>query len=173
MAFLALKLKRTVRLRLTLEETFLLGRRNSSSIRVKAGFQKDGKLSFMQVNADFLIGAYANASPRVVAKADFLGCGVVNPPNASIHARAILSHTVPGTAFRGFGAPQFMWALDSIMDMASQKLGIDRLQIRLMNMPKRGETLVPNELPADGDWAEGLTKAAEAIGWGQPLLPNE
>ena len=173
MAFLALKLKRTVRLRLTLEETFLLGRRNSSSIRVKAGFQKDGKLSFMQVNADFLIGAYANASPRVVAKAAFLGCGAFNPPNASIHARAILSHTVPGTAFRGFGAPQFMWALDSIMDMASQKLGIDRLQVRLMNMPKRGETLVPNELPADGDWAEGLTKAAEAIGWGQPLLPNE
>jgi CO/xanthine dehydrogenase Mo-binding subunit len=108
MAFLALKLKRTVRLRLTLEETFLLGRRNSSSIRVKAGFQKDGKLSFMQVNADFLIGAYANASPRVVAKAAFLGCGAFNPPNASIHARAILSHTVPGTAFRGFGAPQFI-----------------------------------------------------------------
>lgn len=173
MAFLALKLKKTVHLRLTLEETFLLGRRNSSSIRVRAGFQKNGKLSFVQVHADFLIGAYANASPRVVAKAAFLGCGAFNPPNVSIYARAILSHTVPGTAFRGFGAPQFMWALDSIMDMAAQKLAIDRLQIRLMNMPKRGETLVPNELPADGDWAEGLTKAAEGIGWGQPLLPNE
>jgi CO/xanthine dehydrogenase Mo-binding subunit len=172
MAFLALKLKRTVRLRLTLEETFLLGRRNSSAVRVKAGFRKNGKLTFLQVNADFLIGAYANASPRVVAKAAMVGCGAFKVPNVSIHARAVLSHTVPGTAFRGFGAPQFMWALDSIMDIAASDLNIDRLQIRLMNIPKKGEILLPDELPVDGNWAEGLTKAAEAIGWGEPLPPN-
>ena len=172
MAFLAMKLQQPVRLRLSLEETFLLGRRNSSSIRVKAGFQKNGKLTFMQVYADFLIGAYANASPRVVAKSALVGCGAYRPPNASIHARAILSHTVPGTAFRGFGAPQFMWALDSIMDMAADKLNVDRLKIRLSNLPKRGELLIPDELPVDGDWAEGLTKAANAIGWGTPLPPN-
>ena len=172
LAFLAMKLNRTVRLRLTLEETFLLGRRNSSSIRVKAGFRKDGKLTFMKVDADFLIGAYANASPRVVAKSTLVGCGAFHPPNAAINARAYLSHTVPGTAFRGFGAPQFMWALDSIMDIAARKLEIDRLAIRVMNFPKRGETLVPGELPVDGNWEEGLTKAARAIGWGEPLLKN-
>jgi CO/xanthine dehydrogenase Mo-binding subunit len=73
MAFIALKLNQPVRLRLSLEETFLLGRRNSSVVRVKAGFQRDGKLSFMKVSADYLIGAYANASPRVVAKAALAG----------------------------------------------------------------------------------------------------
>jgi len=172
MAFLAMKLNRTVRLRLTLEETFLLGRRNSSSIRVKAGFKKDGKLAFMQVYADFLIGAYANASPRVVAKAALVGTGAYYSPNTLILARAYLSHTVPGTAFRGFGAPQFMWALDSVMDIAARKLEIDRLDIRLMNLPQKGETLIPGELPVDGDWREGLSKAAKAVGWGQPLAKN-
>ncbi len=173
MAFLAMKLKQTVHLRLTLEETFLLGRRNSSAVKVKAGFRNDGRLTFLQVNADFLIGAYANASPRVVAKAALVGCGAFKVPNVSIHARAVLSHTVPGTAFRGFGAPQFMWALDSIVDIAARKLNIDRLQIRLMNFPKKGEILLPDELPVDGDWAEGLSKAAEAIGWGNPLPANQ
>lgn len=172
MAFLAMKLNRPVRLRLTLEETFLLGRRNSSSVRVKAGFHKSGRLSFMQVYADFLIGAYANASPRVVAKAALVGCGAFYPPNALIKARAILSHTIPGTAFRGFGAPQFMWALDSIMDQAAKKLSIDRLDIRTMNIPSKGQILIPGELPVDGEWAEGLTKAAQAIGWGKPLAEN-
>lgn len=169
MAFLAMKLNQTVRLRLILEETFLLGRRNSSSIRVKAGFHQDGKLAFMQVYADFLIGAYANASPRVVAKAALVGTGAFYSPNTLIQARAYLSHTVPGTAFRGFGAPQFMWALDSIMDIAAKKLEIDRLKIRVMNFPKKGTTLIPGELPVDGNWAEGLSKAAKAIGWGEPL----
>lgn len=172
MAFLAMKLKQTVRLRLTLEETFLVGRRNSSQIRIKAGFKKDGKLSFMHVNADFLIGAYANASPRVVAKAALVGCGAFNPPQSTIHARAILSHTVPGTAFRGFGAPQFMWAIDSMMDLGAKELGIDRLKIRIMNFPKKGEILLEGELPVDGNWEEGLTKAANAIGWGTPLAKN-
>lgn len=172
MAFLAMKLQRTVRLRLSLEETFLLGRRNSSSVRVKAGFQRDGKLTYMKVFADYLIGAYANASPRVAAKAAVAGCGIFNPPNVHIHARAILSHTVPGTAFRGFGSPQIMWALDSIMDMAARKLDIDRLEIRLKNTPKKGDTFIHGEKPCDGEWAEGLTKAAKAIHWGEPLKPN-
>ena len=172
MAFIALKLNQPVRLRLSLEETFLLGRRNSSVVRVKAGFQRDGKLSFMKVSADYLIGAYANASPRVVAKAALAGCGIYNPANVHIHARAILSHTVPGTAFRGFGSPQFMWALDSIMDMAANALKMDRLELRLKNLPKRGEIFIHGEKPCDGDWAEGLTKAAKAINWGSPLPKN-
>ena len=172
MAFIAMKINQPVRLRLSLEETFLLGRRNSSVVRVKAGFNRDGKLSFMRVFADYLIGAYANASPRVVAKAALAGCGIFNPPNVHIHARAILSHTVPGTAFRGFGSPQFMWALDSIMDMAAKSLKMDRLEIRLKNIPKRGEIFIHGEKPCDGDWAEGLTKAAKAIDWDSPLPKN-
>jgi len=172
MAFLAMKLNQPVRLVLSLEETFLLGRRNSSKVRIKAGFHKDGKLAFMKVFADYMIGAYANINPRVVAKAALAGCGIYNPPNVHIHARAILTHTVPGTAFRGFGAPQIMWPLDSIMDMAAKSLNIDRLEIRLKNLPKRGEIFIHGEKPCDGDWAEGLTKAAKAIDWDSPLPPN-
>jgi len=169
MAFIALKMKQPVRLLLTLEETFYLVRRTSSSVTIRAGFKKDGKLSYMVVNGDFLIGAYADASPRIVSKASYAGCGPYHPENVSIVGRAILSHTIPGTAFRGFGAPQYMWAIDSIMDLAAKKLGIDRLDIRLKNITPKGETLIPGDNPVDGEWAEGIKKAAHAIGWGKPL----
>lgn len=172
MAFIALKLKQPARLLLTLEETFLLVRRTSSAVTIRAGFDKRGVIKSMQVVGNFLIGAYADASPRIVSKASYVGCGIFHPDNVSIVGRAILSHTMPGTAFRGFGAPQYMWAIDSIMDIAAKKLGMDRLEIRLKNVTPKGETLIPGDNPVDGEWAQGLKKAAAAIGWGEPLKEN-
>ncbi len=172
LAFISLKYGRTIRLKLTLEETFYVGRRNSSQITVKAGFKKAGRLVFVDIVADFLIGAYVDAAARVVAKSAMAGCGIYNPPNARITAKAILSNTVPGTAFRGFGAPQFMWAIDSVMEKAARELRIDPLEIRLMNMPDKGEVFLQGEKPCDGDWKSGLKRAAELIGWGKPKQKN-
>jgi CO/xanthine dehydrogenase Mo-binding subunit len=172
MAFIALKVKRPTRLLLSLEDTFYLVRRTSSTVKIRAGFMNDGTLRSMQVNGDFLIGAYADASPRIVSKASYAGCGVFHPEHVSIRGRAILSHTMPGTAFRGFGSPQYMWAIDSMMDIAARELGLDRLDIRLKNITPKGEVLVPGDKPADGEWAAGLKQAAKAIDWGKPLKEN-
>jgi len=172
MAFIALRNKRPARLLLSLDEVFMLVRRTSAAVHIKAGFKKDGKLVSMVVDGDFLIGAYADATPRIVSKASYAGCGVFKPDNVKIVGRAIFSNTLPGTAFRGFGAPQYMWAIDSIMDLAAKQLEIDRLDIRLVNIVPKGEELVPGDNPVDGEWADDLKKAAEAIGWGMPLKPG-
>jgi CO/xanthine dehydrogenase Mo-binding subunit len=89
-----------------------------------------------------------------------------------VHVRALLSHTPPATAFRGFGTPQVAWAVESQMDEAARRLGIDRLELRLRNLARRGEEIVAGDKPADGDWPESVRKAADAIGWGTPLAPN-
>lgn len=171
-AIMALQTGRPVRLALTLEEAFLVGRRASSRVRMRTGFGPDGYLVFQDVQADYLVGAYADSSPRVVSKASYLGCGAYRVSHARFVGRAILSHTVPSTAFRGFGAPQLVWAVESQMDEAARRLGIDRVEIRLRNLPARGEVLVPGDTPVDGDWREGLAKASRAIGWGTPLPPH-
>ncbi len=171
-AFIALRLQQPARLLLTLDETFFLVRRTSAAVKIRAGFKEDGTLVSMQVNGDFLIGAYADATPRIVSKASYAGCGVFHPPNVSIVGRAIFSNTIPGTAFRGFGAPQYMWAIDSIMDLAARALKMDRLDIRVKNITPKGEPLVPGDNPVDGEWADDLKKAAEAIGWGTALPEN-
>ena len=168
-AFLALMTGRPVRLLLTLEETFQEVRRTSCRIHARTGFKNDGTLVFQDIRGDFLMGAYADIAERVIAKASYLACGPYRVSHARVVSRALLSHTTPSTAFRGFGTPQVSWAHESQMDDAARRLGIDRVEIRLRNLPRKGEEFVRGDVPADGDWAESVRKGAQAISWGSPL----
>lgn len=170
LAFLALKTGRPVRLALTLAESFQAGRRASSQVRVSSGFTSDGRIVFQDIEASFLIGAYVDIAARVVSKASFVACGPYRVPHARIVGRALLSHTIPSTAFRGFGIPQLSWAIESQLDEAARQLGLDRVSIRLLNLPAKGEVFIPGDTPVDGEWAEVVQKTAEAIGWGRPLV---
>ena len=106
LAFIALKTGRAVRLVLTLEETFQAVRRTSAMVHARTGFDAGGRIVFQDLDANFLIGAYADIGSRVVSKACYAGCGPYLTPHARVLARAVLSHTTPSTAFRGFGTPQ-------------------------------------------------------------------
>jgi CO/xanthine dehydrogenase Mo-binding subunit len=172
LAFLALKTRRPVRLELSLAQTFQAVRRAAYTVRMRTGFGTDGRLTFQDIATDALLGAYADIGARVVSKSTYLSCGPYRVPDARIQVRALLSHTPPATAFRGFGTPQVAWALESQMDEAARRLGLDRLEIRRRNLVQRGEEVVRGDLPADGDWSESLNKAADLIGWGTPLAPN-
>ncbi|MFH0750263.1 MAG: xanthine dehydrogenase family protein molybdopterin-binding subunit [Chloroflexota bacterium] len=168
-AFMALRTGRPVRLILTLEETFQAVRRSSTEIRVRSGFRTDGTLVFREIESNYLLGAYADIADRTVTKGSYAACGPYRVPAARIVARSILSHTTPSTAFRGFGNPQPIWAVESNMDEAARALGIDPLELRLRNLARPGEEIIPGDTPADGDWEQTARKAAELIGWGTPL----
>jgi CO/xanthine dehydrogenase Mo-binding subunit len=169
LAFMALRAGRPIRLVLTLEETFQAVRRGASHVRVRSGFKRDGSLTFRTVDADYLIGAFADIADRTVAKGSYTSGGPYRLPAARIVGRSILSNTVPSTAFRGFGNPQQIWAVESNMDEAARELGIDPLELRLRNLPERGDAFIPGDTPADGRWSETVERAAEMIGWASPL----
>jgi CO/xanthine dehydrogenase Mo-binding subunit len=168
-ALIALLHGRPARLVLSLGETFQTVRRTSARIRVRSGFQLDGSLVFQDYVSDFLIGAYVDIADRVTGKSNYLAAGPYRAPNVRIVARALLSHTTPSTAMRGFGAPQLSWAREANFDQAARELGLDPLQIRLTNLARHGEQFVPNETPADGQWDQVLRRTAELIDWGEPL----
>ena len=171
-AFMALRAGRPVRLVLSLEESFQAARRASARVRVRTGFRSDGTFAFQDVAADYLIGAYADIADRVVAKGSYPACGPYRVPAGRVVGRSILSHTPPSTAFRGFGNPQVNWAVESNIDEGARALGIDRLEIRLRNLARRGEPFIPFDTPADGDWEQTVRTAAARIGWGTPLPPG-
>ncbi len=171
-ALMALRAGRPVRLVLTLEETFQAVRRTAAEVRVRTGVRTDGTLVFQDVEADYLIGAYADIADRVVGKGSYPACGPYRVPDARIRARSILSHTVPSTAFRGFGNPQVNWAVESNLTEAAIRLGIDPLEIRLRNLARKGEAFIPFDTPSDGEWEQTVRRAAELIGWGTPLPPR-
>ena len=171
-AFMALRTGRPVRLILTLDETFQAVRRTSAEVRVRTGFMSDGTLAFQDVEANYLIGAYADIADRVVSKGSYPAAGPYRVPAVRIVSRSVLSHTTPATAFRGFGNPQVNWAVESNIDEGARALGIDRLEIRLRNLARKGEAFIPVDTPADGDWEQTVRRAAELIGWGTPLPPG-
>jgi len=165
---LALRTGRPCRLVLTLEETFQAARRAAATVHVRSGFRSDGTLVFHDIESNFLIGAYADIAERVVAKANYLAAGPYRVPAVRIISRAVLSHTTPSCAFRGFGTPQINWAIESQLSEAARQLGLDDLQLRLTNLVRRGEAMVPGDVPADGEWAQTARLVAEAVGWAQP-----
>ena len=165
LAFMALATGRPVRLVLTLEETFQAVRRGAAQVRVRTGFQRDGTLVFRDVEANYQIGAYADIADRTVAKGSYTSMGPYRCPNARIVARSVLSHTVPSTAFRGFGNPQQIWAVESNMNEAARALGIDPLELRVKNLARPGDEFIPGDTPADGDWAVAVRRAADMIDW--------
>ncbi len=171
-ALMALRADRPVRLVLTLEETFQAVRRAASEVHVRSGFRSDGTLTFQDIRADYLIGAYVDIADRVVGKGSYVGAGPYRIPNVRIVARPILSHTVPSTAMRGFGNPQVNWAIESNLDEGARALGIDPLELRLRNLARKGEAFIPWDTPADGDWQQTARRAAELVGWGSPLPPG-
>ncbi len=174
MAFLAVFTQRTCRLVLSLEETFQLMRRSGCRIHATTGFTTTGEVTFHRLEADFMIGAYADVAPRVMTKGSYVGAGPYRIPAVRVGARAVLTNTTPSCAFRGFGAPQVSWATESQLDAGARRLGIDSLEMRRRNLVNADEAFIrgDHEACADGRWHESLERAAELMGWGDEPGPN-
>jgi CO/xanthine dehydrogenase Mo-binding subunit len=167
-ALFAMLLKRPLKIVVTGDEEFFLAQREASQIHIRTGFSRSGDILFQDIQADFLVGAYTDISPRVIAKTAFHAAGPYRTPVARINARGLFTNTAPTTAFRGFGSPHIAMALEDQLNQAARILRHDPLSIRKQNIRARGEVIVPGETEVDGDWAEVLTKAAKGLGWDSP-----
>lgn len=171
-AYFAYHLNRAIRLSMTGEEGFMLAQREAAHTRIRTGFTAEGKLVFQDIRTDLLVGAYSDIAPRVVGKAGIMAAGTYVVPNARLLARGVFTHTTPTTAFRGFGATHAGFAVEGQLNEAAEKLGIDPVEIRLRNMPEKGQEFIPGETPADGDWKQALRTLAEQMNWYGPRKPG-
>ena len=117
LALAALKTGRPVKLELTREEQFIAtSTRHPMRVTVKAGADSDGKLTALQLDVLSNTGAYGNHAGPVL----FHSCGesisVYNCPNKKVDAVAAYTNTVPAGAFRGYGLPQTLFAVEAAID---------------------------------------------------------
>jgi CO/xanthine dehydrogenase Mo-binding subunit len=164
-ATLARAAARPVRLAASVPEAFQTVRRCASRVAVRVGFRRDGTLVAVECDADYDVGAYADIGPRVVQKGTYTATGPYRVPHVRLEARAVYTNTTPGGAFRGFGVPQLAWALESLFDVAADRLDRDPVDLRRQNFLAHGEEFAPGDTPIDGKLEESLSRAAEAIGW--------
>jgi CO/xanthine dehydrogenase Mo-binding subunit/aerobic-type carbon monoxide dehydrogenase small subunit (CoxS/CutS family) len=108
-------------------------KRHPSKIRCRAGASADGKLLGMELDGEFNTGAYASWGPTVAARVPIHGSGPYKVPNYRALTRAVHTHLVPAGAFRGFGVPQGTIAQEQLYDALAEKVGMDKLEFRILN----------------------------------------
>jgi len=108
-------------------------KRHPSKIFCRAGATQDGNLVAMDFAADFNTGAYASWGPTVAARVPIHASGPYKVPHFRAMTRAIHTHLLPAGAFRGFGVPQGTIAQEQLYDALAEKVGMDKLEFRLLN----------------------------------------
>jgi len=121
-------------------------KRHPSRTRLRTGATRDGKLVAMEI--DFVLdgGAYCTLSPVVLSRGTIHAAGPYDCPNVRVRSRAVATNAPPHGAFRGFGAPQSIFALERHMDRAAQACGLPPDEFRRRNFIRRGGTLAVSQV---------------------------
>jgi CO/xanthine dehydrogenase Mo-binding subunit len=140
LALLAMKTKRPVKMVWTREESGVAGlKRHPMIVTTKTAADRDGKITANQVRIVADTGAYASLGPTVLDVSVETSCGPYRIPNIDIDAYSVYTNNGVAGAFRGFGAPQVNFAIESNIDIIAEKLAIDRLEIRKRNVLREGD----------------------------------
>ncbi|MDQ6760201.1 MAG: xanthine dehydrogenase family protein molybdopterin-binding subunit [Acidobacteriota bacterium] len=122
------------------EDMVATTKRHPSRTRHRTAVSCDGKLLGMDI--EFVIdgGAYATLSSVVLSRGTIHAAGPYHCPNIRIRSRAMATNTPPHGAFRGFGAPQSIFALERHMDKIARVVGISAADLRRRNFLQPGQT---------------------------------
>jgi CO/xanthine dehydrogenase Mo-binding subunit len=140
-ALLALKAQRPVKIIYDrTEDMVATTKRHPFVVRHKTGVKRDGTLTAQEVDIRVDGGAYITLTPVVLSRGAIHSTGPYRCENVSVHGRAFMTNTPPNGAFRGFGAPQTLFAVEVHMDRIAKELGMDPVAFRRHNALRPGDT---------------------------------
>ena len=135
-------------------------KRHPSAIEARFGCDSDGKLQAVAFDATFDTGAYASWGPTVASRVPVHATGPYAVAAVAARGRAIYTNGPPAGAFRGFGVPQAAIAHEALMDDLADGLGMDRLELRLRNALRAGDTTATGQVL---EASAGLAPCLEAL----------
>jgi len=158
-ALAAWKTKRPVKLILDRHDDIILSsKRHPSRCYYRTGAKKDGTLTACEIKIYLDAGAYATLTPAVLWRCAVHSYGPYRIPNVKVDAFAGATNKVPCGAFRGFGTPKVVFAMERQMDKIAGILGIDPIELRMKNALRTGDrTSTGQSLP----WSVGITETLE------------
>ncbi len=122
------------------EDLLATTKRHPSIIRHRTGVRWDGRLTAMDIEVVMDGGAYATLSAVVLSRGVIHAAGPYLCDHIRIRGRAMMTHTPPNGAFRGFGAPQTQFGVEAHMDVVAETLGMDPARLREINALRPGDT---------------------------------
>jgi xanthine dehydrogenase large subunit len=136
--------KRPCKLRLDRDDDMIMtGKRHDFRADYEVGFDEAGRVLAYDVQLAARCGHSVDLSPGVVDRAMFHADNAYFLPAAAIRSKRLKTNTVSATAFRGFGGPQGMMAIERAIDAIAWKLGVDPLDVRKRNFYADGRDLTP------------------------------
>ncbi|WP_416841484.1 xanthine dehydrogenase family protein molybdopterin-binding subunit [Haloferax sp. DFSO52] len=123
----------TVKLKQSIEESFVTNIRHETKVSLKTAVDDDGKLLARKCDVYYDTGAYAEIGPRITKKSGYTAAGPYELDNVHIDSHCVYTNKPPAGAFRGFGVPQLVTAYESQMDVIAHELGLDPIAIRRAN----------------------------------------
>lgn len=123
-----------------MEDMTATTKRHPSRTRHRTAVDRDGKILGGEI--DFVIdgGAYATLSSVVLSRGTIHAGGPYDWPNIRIRAKAVATNAPPHGAFRGFGAPQSLFAMERHIDRIAATVGVSPVELRRRNFLKPGQS---------------------------------
>jgi CO/xanthine dehydrogenase Mo-binding subunit len=121
-------------------------KRHPSRTRHRTAIDHDGRLLAMDIDFTIDGGAYCTLSPVVLSRGTIHAAGPYSCPNVRVRGRAVATNVPPHGAFRGFGAPQSLFALERHMDKAAAAAGLSPEDFRRRNFIRPGDTLAVGQV---------------------------
>jgi CO/xanthine dehydrogenase Mo-binding subunit len=162
---------RPVKMVMSYTEELMAGNpRHPTSIELRTGVTRDGKIIARQAHVVFNSGAYAAFKPTPVVNITGANqaAGAYGIPHVRIDAYSVYTNCVPAGHMRAPGDPQVSFAVESAMDMMAEALDLDPLEFRRRNLLQDGDHLPTGHPVEDVKVQETLEAAVRASHWGQP-----
>ena len=123
-----------------MEDMAATTKRHPSRTRHRTAVSKEGKILGGEIEFTIDGGAYETLSPVVLSRGALHAGGAYYWPSVRVCAKAVATNAPPHGAFRGFGAPQSLFAMERHMDRIAQVVGLSPVEIRRRNFLKPGQT---------------------------------
>ena len=160
-ALLARKAGRPVRLIYDRHEDLAATtKRHPGVITHRTGVREGGTLLAQDIEIVLDGGAYCTLTPVVLSRAAIHAAGPYACPNVRIRARAVATNTPPNGAFRGFGAPQSLFAAELMVEHVAERLGVPSLDLRRKWMLHVGDTTATGQTLTESVSADLVLDAA-------------
>jgi xanthine dehydrogenase large subunit len=144
------------------------GKRHDFTADYEVGFDGTGRIEAIRITLASRCGATVDLSPAINDRAMFHADNCYYLPAVEIVSHRLKTHTVSNTAFRGFGGPQGMMAIERVMDAVAAHLGRDPLAVRQANLYGPGRDVTPYHMRVEDNVAPDLiAELAERAGYAE------
>ena len=132
-----------------MEDMTATTKRHPSRTRHRTAVTRDGRILGGEIEFTIDGGAYQTLSPVVLSRGAIHAGGPYYWPAVRIQAKAVATNVPPHGAFRGFGAPQSIFAMERHMDEIARVLQISPIEIRRRNLLKPGQTTTTGQIVSE------------------------